>query len=122
MRVLVDTSVWVDYLRQGDRQLSSLLEKDEVFCHPLIVGELACGRLEPRTEILHRLDLLPKTPLVQNSEAIQFIEEHGLWAKGIGFIDIHILASALLGRAEFWTRDKRLRLIALDLRIAFLEG
>ena len=122
MSVLVDTSVWVDYLRRGDSRLAGLLEDDQVFCHPFIVGELACGSLEPRSEILERLGLLPETPTVRNSEAIHFIEQHRLWGKGIGLIDVHILASAFLGKSELWTRYKRLNRIADDLGIAFREG
>jgi predicted nucleic acid-binding protein len=116
MRVLVDTSVWVDYLREGNRRLTALLENDQVLCHPFVIGELACGWLESRQEILERLDLLPKAVSVQHPEALEFIDSHGLWGKGIGFIDVHLLASAFLSDARLWTRDKRLLRVTRDLR------
>src|SRR5437867_10083287 len=100
MRILVDTSIWVDYLRKGDLRLAALLENDQVLCHPLVVGELACGWLTPRQEILDRFKLLPASPSANNNEALQFIEDHNLWGKGIGFIDVHLLASAFLSNSK----------------------
>ena len=119
MRILVDTSVWVDYFRKGNPQLAALLENDDVICHPMVIGELACGWLSPRQEILDRLELLPASPSASHSEAFRFIEDHDLWGKGIGFIDVHLLASASLGNSKLWTRDKRLHGIARDIGTAF---
>lgn len=117
--VLVDTSVWINFFRNGDQELTILLERGDVFCHPFIVGELACGHLRPRKEILTRLTSLPTAPLVRNQEALEFIETHGFSGLGLGFIDVHLLASAILGRASLWSKDKILRKAAEKLRAAF---
>jgi len=119
MRVLVDTSVWVDYFRRGDSRLAALLESDDVLCHPFVIGELACGHLFPRQEILDRLALLPLTTQANHTEVLQFIGLHGLFEKGIGFIDVHLLASSALTKVSLWTHDKRLSRIARDLGTAF---
>src|SRR6185436_3458386 len=120
--VLVDTSVWVDFLRHGDAGLADLLAGDDVLCHPFVIGEIACGRLSPRKELLDRLALLPKTPSIRHDEALEFIEMHRLAGQGLGFIEVNLLASAVLGRAEFWSRDKRLRNAAVKLGIGFDEA
>lgn len=106
--MLVDTSVWVDHFRRGDAALAALLVRDEVECHPFIIGELACGRLRNRAEILALLAELPQTPLVEHDEALTFLHRHGLMGLGLGWIDIHLLSSALLGGISLWTRDRRL--------------
>ena len=120
--VLVDTSVWVDHLRRNNLGLTSLLEDRNVLCHPFVIGELACGRLNPREEILYQLGALPSAPLATQSEALQFLSRHRLFEKGIGFIDLHVLASAALDGARLWTLDKGLREAAKTLRLAFSEG
>jgi predicted nucleic acid-binding protein len=119
MTVLVDTSVWVDFLRQKDAVLSGLLEAGDLVCHPFVIGELACGRLHPRGEILERLSLLPAAPKVTDAEALAFIEMHRLPGLGLGLVDVHLLASAVLGRAALWTRDTRLRKAAETLGVGF---
>jgi len=121
MRVLVDTSVWIDFLRNGDRSLAALLESNDVLCHPFVIGELACGPLNRRAEILESLNSLPAAPAVRQSEALHFIDIHNLYRKGIGFIDLHLLASANLGRVKLWTRDRQLLRLARNLGIAFRE-
>ena|SRR5712671_4686315 len=121
MRVLVDTSVWIDYLRNGDRSLAALLENNDVLCHPFVIGELACGQLNRRTEILESLNSLPTAPAVRQSEALHFIDIHNLCGKGIGFIDLHLLASANLGRVKLWTRDRPLLRLARNLGVAFQD-
>jgi predicted nucleic acid-binding protein len=111
--ILVDTSVWVDHLRRGDRELATALESGEVVCHEFVIGELACGRISVRAEILNLLEALPRAPLVEHEELISFVERHGLAGVGIGWIDAHLLASARLAQLELWTRDARLRREAL---------
>ena len=105
--ILVDTSVWVEHLRSGTIGLEALLNDGQVVCHPFIIGEIACGNLINRTEILSLLQDLPVASLADDDEVIQFIEDHKLMGKGLGYIDIHLLMSALLTRIPLWTIDKR---------------
>jgi predicted nucleic acid-binding protein len=119
--VLVDTSVWIDFLRRGAGQLTALLESGEVLCHPFIIGELACGHLSPRKEVLDRLSLLPTAQVIRHPETLGFIETHRIFDLGLGFIDIHLLASASLHGATLWSRDKALRKSAEKMGIGFRE-
>ena len=115
--MLVDTSVWVDHLRRGDPALSILLSREEVECHPFIIGELACGFLRRRSEVLPLLQRLPRVPMSSHEEVLTFVERHRLMGRGIGWIDAHLLASASLAASRLWTRDRRLAQVArmLDL-------
>jgi len=106
--ILVDTSVWVDHLRRGDDKLTELLRADEVACHPFVIGELACGNLRNRAELLTLLSVLPILPKVEDAEALAFIDTHRLMARGLGLIDVHLLASCALAGVGLWTRDKKL--------------
>jgi predicted nucleic acid-binding protein len=117
--VLVDTSVWIQHFHEGCKGLSDLLNESEVACHPFIVGELACGYLKKRTEILSLLQALPMLPLVDSEEYFTFIDVHRLFGKGLGFVDIHILASARLTSTWLWTLDKSLATIAVQFKIAY---
>jgi predicted nucleic acid-binding protein len=110
--ILVDTSVWVDYLRIGDPAMASLLETDQVCSHDFVVGELACGSLRNRAEILDLLRSLPRLATATEEEALFFLEKRRLMGRGIGYIDVHLLAATVLGGAHLWTRDKALRVIA----------
>jgi predicted nucleic acid-binding protein len=106
--VLVDTSVWVSHFRETQIDLVRLLNVGEVACHPFIAGELACGNLRNRTIILSLLEALPMAATVEHGEVLAFIESHKLMGKGLGYIDIHLLASAVLSQLPLWTLDKRL--------------
>ncbi len=106
--VLVDTSVWVSHLRHGNEDLQELLHDGEVVCHPFIVGELACGNLKNRQEILTYLQSLPMTILAEDEEVLKFIENNQLMGKGLGYIDVHLIASAVLTNVLLWTLDKTL--------------
>jgi len=117
--VLVDTSIWVSQLRKGNARLRALLENAEVACHPLIIGELACGNIKNRTEILYSLHALPAAVVAKHEEVLRFIESHHLMGRELGLIDIHLLASALLTRAPLWTADKRLRAASSELNITY---
>lgn len=118
--ILVDTSVWIDHLRKGEPALIAALETGQVLMHPFVVGELACGSLDNRTELLSLLRDLPQAPVATDAEALGFIERHALMGRGIGYLDVHLLASvALAGRARLWTRDKRLAIVADSLKLTF---
>jgi predicted nucleic acid-binding protein len=119
MMVLVDTSIWIDHLRHSDSGLASLLEGGDAVCHPLVIGELACGHLHPRREILHRLALLPSATMARHPEVLAFIEAHRLSGLGLGFIDMHILAAAKLDGLRVWSRDKAMRAAAEKLKLSF---
>jgi predicted nucleic acid-binding protein len=120
--ILVDTSVWVDHFRSGDAQLAGLLERGKVLMHPFVVGEIACGSLTHRASILELLRELPAASLAESEEALGFIERHVLHGKGIGYVDVHLLASvALTQGASLWTRDKRLQAAADGLGCAYQD-
>ncbi len=110
--VIVDTSVWISHLREGNNELVSLLNNGKVLCHPFIIGEIACGNLKNRTEIIRLLKSLSGAIVAEAEEILEFIEYKELMEKGLGYIDIHLLASALLSDARLWTLDKRLDNIA----------
>jgi predicted nucleic acid-binding protein len=107
--VLVDTSVWVSHLREGNPRLVSLLNDGDVVCHPFIVGELACGNLRNRAEILSLLHSLPMADQAEHEEVLQFVESNDLMGRGLGYVDVHLLASAVLSGVPIWTLDKKLR-------------
>ena len=117
--VLVDTSVWVAHLRTGNIGLETLLHDGHVVCHPFIVGELACGNLVNRFEILSLLQALPMASHVEHEEVMQFIENYSLMGKGLGYIDMHLLASAILTKVPLWTLDKKLKGISSKLGIGY---
>lgn len=116
--LLADTSVWVDHLRSGSALLAARLEREEVRCHPFVVGELACGNLENRREILGRLAALPRAEVAEHREVLAFLDAHRLAGRGIGWVDAHLLASAALSRLPLWTLDKQLAAVARDLALA----
>lgn len=120
--VIVDTSVWIDHLRNKEPLLVSLLENKCVLNHPFVRGELALGNLKQRTMILGFLDNLPQAPVAFADEINPLIETHSLFGLGIGLIDVHLLASAQLAmNATLWTRDKRLLAVASRFNLAMLE-
>ncbi len=117
--VLVDTSVWVAHLRCGHIGLEALLNEGHVVCHPFIIGELACGSLKNRSEILSLLQSLPLASTAEHEEVMQFMGNHDLMGKGLGYIDMHLLASVILSRVLLWTLDKKLRQVSLKLGLAY---
>ena len=110
--ILVDTSVWVEHLRFRNQTLLSLLEDDQVITHPFVIGELACGRIRNRREILRLLATLPAATVAHHDEVLTFVDDRRLTGRGIGWIDVHLLASAVLSHAGFLTLDKRLARVA----------
>lgn len=117
--ILVDTSVWVDHLRVGDKALSSLLDAGMVLAHPFVIGELALGNLRQRGIVLSALSNLPHASVATDAEVLHFIDRHALFGRGIGYVDTHLLAAArLTAAAELWTNDKRLHGVAVQLGLA----
>jgi predicted nucleic acid-binding protein len=117
--VLVDTSVWVSHLRDGNVGLDKLLNDGQVVCHPFIVGELACGNLKNRHEIIRYLQSLPMTILAEDGEVLKFIENRQLMGRGLGYIDVHLIAAAALTDVPLWTFDKTLDKITKKIGINY---
>lgn len=118
--ILADTSVWIDHLRAGDAELAALLNGSQVLMHSFVLGELACGNLRNRTEVLALLKDLPRAVLATDEEVLFFIERYALMGRGIGYVDAHLLAAVTLGGGtRIWTRDKRLRTVADALALAY---
>ncbi len=108
--ILADTSVWIDHLRLGNKELKNLLEQGQIVIHPLVIAELALGSLRERAKTLALLDLLPQVQVAQMNEVRLAIETRRLYSLGIGLIDVHLIASVLINPPTLlWTRDKRLR-------------
>ncbi len=119
-RVLVDTSVWIDHLRAKDDFLVVLLNNHQVLMHSMIRGELACGNLRHRLQILMLLKNLPHVSEATHEEALICLEYKQLMGRGIGFVDVHLLAALLLTPGTvLWTRDSRLATVAQSLNIAW---
>ncbi len=117
--ILVDTSVWVDHLRRNNTRLAERLHAGAVACHPFIIGELACGNLGNREEILSLLQALPTVPISEPDEILAFIEGRSLMGKGLGYVDMHLLASTFLAGILLWTTDRRLRQVSRELGVVY---
>ncbi len=118
--ILVDTSIWVEHFRIGNEVLAHLLDRHQVWVHPFVIGEIACGNLGNREEILSGLGHLPTVPAATHPEVLFFMERNQLAGLGIGYVDLHLLASTSLAPPmRLWTRDRRLGTVADDLRCAY---
>jgi predicted nucleic acid-binding protein len=106
--ILADTSVWIDHLRHGNQRLAQSLADAQVLVHPFVIGELACGTLRARSEILSLLARLPAVRAVSHEEALHFLDTRKLSGRGLGWIDVHLLAAAVASRITLWTLDRRL--------------
>ena len=118
--VLADTSVWISHFRKSNKLFFELLTEERVGIHPFVIGELACGHMPRRREVLAFLCTLPEAPLATPSEFLHYIERHSLAGCGIGFVDAHLLASAELMGAPIWTLDKPLLRVAQKLEIGYI--
>jgi predicted nucleic acid-binding protein len=113
--LLADTSTWVHHFRYGEPKLAERLAEGLVLMHPYVRGELACGNLKNRAEILAYLQILPPAKMATDTEVLALIEDWKLWGRGLGWMDMHLLASARLSNCPLWTLDKRLAQTAQDL-------
>jgi predicted nucleic acid-binding protein len=116
--VLVDTSVWIDHFRRPNADLEWLLDEGRVSTHPFVIGELACGSLAQRAEVLRLMEALPFAPVASQLEVMTFIDRERLQGTELGWIDVHLLASARLARQSLWSVDRRLRTAAVRLGLA----
>ena len=107
--ILVDTSIWVDHFRSGSTRLFDLLNRGEVLVHPFVLGELALGNLRNRARILELLSKLPELPIAEHDEVLALVDNRRLFGGGIGWVDAHLIASALLARVTVLTNDKALQ-------------
>ena len=119
--MLVDTSVWINHFREPNADLEYLLDEGRVATHPFVIGELACGSLRRRSEVLRLIEALPFTPVATHDEVLSFIERQRLNGAGLGWIDMHLLASARLGGLSLWSADRRLRNTAVRLGLTDLD-
>jgi predicted nucleic acid-binding protein len=106
--MLVDTSVWVDHLNRPNAELTELLESGEALMHSFVIGEIACGNLRNRDEVLELLRALPQAPIAEHEEVLAFVVRRQLMGTGLGWVDMHLLASAALLRSQLWSMDARL--------------
>ncbi|MFI0400615.1 MAG: type II toxin-antitoxin system VapC family toxin [Thiolinea sp.] len=121
--ILVDTSVWIDHLRSNEERLVHLLDQAQVVMHPMIWGELACGNLKNRSILIKLWQNLPHISEAAHNEAMFCLEQRKLMGRGVGYVDLHLLTSTLLTpNIQFWTRDKRLRDIAVEMGCAWQES
>jgi predicted nucleic acid-binding protein len=116
--VLADTSIWIEHFRHREPSFAERLSEGLVVMHPFVSGELACANLRDRTAILADLHALPQARLASNAEVLHLIEDRRLWGRGLGWIDAHLLASALLSHCRFWTFDIRLAKAAAELGLS----
>ena len=117
--MLVDTSVWIDHFRRSHPALVAALEQGDAECHDFVLGELACGTLPRRDEVLLLLRMLPRIAPVAPDEAMTLIAERRLWGRGLGWVDVNLLGAALVAGTRLWTLDRRLRRAAHSLGIAW---
>jgi predicted nucleic acid-binding protein len=117
--VLVDTNIWINHFRKTELGLVALLNTGSVVCHPFIIGELAAGNLKNRDEILGLFQALPSAPVVELEEYLEFVGTRKLMGKGLGFVDLHLLASAVLSGIPLWTGDQRLAKSAEGLGVVY---
>ncbi|MEQ9461667.1 MAG: PIN domain-containing protein [Phycisphaeraceae bacterium] len=113
--ILADTSVWVEHFRATDRRLFRLLDEQGIVLHEMVIGELACGGLPERARTIGRLKRMPRVRTCGAESCLDLIEVEGLVSRGIGWVDVHLLASCLRDGVRLWTRDRRLHEVARGL-------
>ena len=117
--ILADTSVWADHLSRGKGGLAALLDREQIEMHPYVIGELACSEIRNRRQILHLLTALPPSVVASDGEALAMIESRKLMGRGLGWVDVHLLASVVLSGSRIWSRDRQLAAAAAELGVRF---
>jgi predicted nucleic acid-binding protein len=121
--ILVDTSVWIRHFRDRDPTLTELLERGAALTHAFVIGELALGNLRQRELVSRMLLRLPAASVATNAEVLRFIDHNALFGRGIGYVDVHLLAATrLTAGSQLWTLDKRLNEAAVQLGMAAGSG
>jgi predicted nucleic acid-binding protein len=116
--MLVDTSVWIDHFRRSNSALVAALERADVECHDFVLGEVACGTLHRRDDVLTLMQALPRLAPVPHGDVLALVSDRQLWGRGLGWVDVSLLAAALATRTGLWTLDGRLRRVAASLEVA----
>jgi hypothetical protein len=122
MKLLADSSVWIDHLHQADDQLSHALGAKQIYVHQAVIGELACGTLARRAEVLTRLMRLSELPDATFGELLALIDRRKLWGRGLSWVDVQLLGAVLLAGARLWTHDRPLHNVARELGVAYEES
>jgi predicted nucleic acid-binding protein len=117
--ILTDTSVWISHFRESQPYLEQALVDCKVFMHPFVLGEIACGNLRSRSQTLHMLARLPSSVSASNDEVLAMLEQHRFFGRGLGWVDVHLLASARLTGCRLWTLDNPLRDAAAAFKIGY---
>jgi predicted nucleic acid-binding protein len=117
--ILADINVWIKHFRESDVEFIAQLNIGAVACHPFTIGELACGNLGNRSEILTLLQELPSAPIVETTELLDFIEKRSLMGCGLGYVDTYLLASVIIGNVILCNFDRRLREAAKELGVSY---
>lgn len=121
--ILADTSIWIDHLRGGDAVMTVQLERGSIAMHPFVLGEIALGSLKSRAELLQLLEALPGTLVASDAEVMHMVDERALFGRGLGWVDVHLLAATLLTPGlRLWTRDRRLHAVAEEIGLASSPG
>jgi len=120
--ILVDSSVWMNHFRTTEPRLEALLVQELVLLHPFVLGELACGNLSKRAETIALLEKLPAAAVASEPEVRHLLESRRLWGTGLGWVDMHLLASALIEQSMLWTADRAMTAAAKQLGMAFPDG
>ena len=117
--ILADTSIWIDHFRRSDLRLARFLDRGEIVMHPFVIGELALRFVPKIAEMMEDLRTLPEAMVANSDEILEFIARRKLSGSGVGYVDAHLLAAAVLAPETFvWTRDKRLHAAAQSLSLA----
>ncbi len=121
--ILADTSIWIDHLRGGDAVMTEQLERGSIAMHPFVLGEIALGSLKSRAELLQLLEAMPRTLVASDAEVMHMVDERALFGRGLGWVDVHLLAATLLTPGlRLWTRDRRLHAVAEEIGLTSSPG
>ncbi len=118
--IIVDTNIWVTHFRSPIPALFKMLDDEYVYCHPFVLGELVSGSIANREGIIAELGEIFEPPVGRTEEFLAFVETRKLFSRGIGFVDCHLLLSAVLsGDSKIWTNDKRLKAVSIEMGLNF---